>query len=47
MLRALPADVRDDNRTAQEPERAWRNVSLTCLLHPLTSSTAIATEYVS
>ena len=47
MLRAIPGDVGDDSRTAQEPERAWRNVSLTCLPHLRTSFMDTATRCVS
>ena len=33
MLGVVPADGKDDSRTTQEPESAWRNVSLPCLPH--------------
>ena len=42
-----PCRWEDDSRTAQEPESAWRNVSLLCLLHLLTSSTGTVTGCVS
>jgi hypothetical protein len=47
MLSAFPADARDESGTAKEPGRAWRNVSLTCLPPPPTSSTGIATVFAS
>ena len=47
MLKVFPADGEDDSRTAQEPESAWRNVSLPCLPHPHTSSTGTATQCAS
>jgi len=47
MLSAFLADGQDDSRTAQEPESPWRNVSLPCLPHLHTSSTATGTACAS